>query len=263
MDKHTFPVSLTKVYTINQEGKHSDGYAEVSGRRAVERLDTRQVLGIVSDKYEIITHEEVIRGFREALGGTDFSEKISLTRNGAHMWATYTLKNHTLEVVKGDVVGLQFTAKNSYDGMTALQFSLGALRLVCLNGMVMGNRFFSYQQRHFGKDVHVDIETLTEKIGILAEKFEKQLPMMQLMTKAPYTGDFTEEGLAKRLPAYLIEAAVEEFKKGGDQSNWGFYNALTHAITHHMRRESPEAQLRYGRNAWQLATMEATGARLN
>lgn len=235
---------------------------EVKGKKAIVRADNgAPVLGIVSGKYEVIKHRDVIEGFREALKGDNFgsfNERISLTKNGAHLFATYRFEDQRVEVKKGDFTSFQFIVKNSYDGTNTLQISLGAYRLVCSNGMVIGNRFFGYSQRHIGTKVGVDVSVLKESIGELAETFKGTLPTMQKMVETHFSETATFRGEAfepehTKLPEYLCKEAYDQFVVGQDGSVWGYLNAYTHAITHSMKRNSPQTQIEYGRKAWALA----------
>ncbi len=147
---------------------------------------------------------------------------------------------------------MQFIVKNSYDGTNTLQIALGAFRLVCTNGMVIGKRFFGYSQRHIGSQIGIDANLLKGKVGQLADQFQNAIPTMQAMVTTPIIdGSVRYEGIDK-LPDYIVKTAGEEYAKAG-KNVWDFYNALTFAITHHMRRNSPQKQIEYGRIAWEIA----------
>lgn len=249
---YDFPVAKESVYI---EGEYND--KEIRGKKAVVRVDTGEVLGIVSDKYEIIKHADVVDAFRQSLAGRDFSESIRVTKKGAHLFATYRLNAEKVEVKKGDLVSLQFVVKNSYDGTNTLQISLGAYRLVCTNGMVIGKRFFGYTQRHIGSNVGIDIGKLEEKLGVLVSQFHNTLPIMQRMIETPIKENSVQyDPSMARLPEYILKEASEEYQRSGEQTVWGYYNSLTYAITHKMKRSSPQAQIEYGRIAWDLARRE-------
>lgn len=241
---HTFNVALEPISVLGQE---------VKGKKAVVRTDTKDTLGIVSDNYKIITHGEALGAIEKALG-KKVEPKVTIAKNGALMFATYTLKDVQGEVAKGDIVGMQFTAINSYDGTTTLRISLGGLRLVCLNGMVVSDHFYRFSIRHTG-EAQIEVAKLAEKMEGLTESFQKSLKYMKAMTETRLKGGeaaiFDQENT--KLPSYLIDAAQEEYQRAGDESVWGGYNALTYAITHSMRRESPQTAIRYGRIAWASA----------
>lgn len=246
-----FPVQLQPILTKNPIPGLSE---EIGGRKAVVRQDTGNVLGIVSDKYELLEHKDVIESFRAALNGMDYQEKIQLDRNGGVMFAKYKLNAVQVEVKKGDLVALQFIVKNSYDGTNALQIRLGAYRLVCSNGMVIGKDYFTYSQKHIGKNI--DIKALSDKIAMLSESFQGTLPVMQEMSRREIS-DISIDAMfsikTTKLPQYVVDLAREEYLKENDKTVWGYYNSLTSIISHNLKKDGPEVCLRYGKIAWERA----------
>lgn len=249
---YDFPVRLQNVFT--QKSEDAD-YNDITGRRAVVRQDSGAMLGIVSDKYELLKHGDVINAFRNALKDVEFKETIAVMNGGATLFATYSLPAHTVEVKKGDLVSLQFVVKNSYNGANALQMMLGAYRLVCTNGMTIGKQFFSYSQKHIGSASGIQIGVIQQKVALLTEQFGKTLPLLQEMSNHALTAS-SEELFTKELipfPKYLLESAKESYDKDGDNTRWGLYNGLTNAITHSMKKENPDAAIGYGKLAWEIA----------
>ncbi len=246
-DGHDFPVELSKIATLPG--------SEVKGKRAVVRTDTGDVLGIVSDKYQIVKHSEVIGSFRKLLKGINYSEKIKMMNNGAHMFAQFKIDDTKIEVQKGDIVSLQFVVKNSYDGTNSLQIMLGAFRLVCSNGMTIGKTLVGYSKRHIGQEMGIDSDALANSLKDMTSQFKNALPAIQKMTKSNMKGELIDHFLtsAIKLPGYLLDEAMSEYKRAGDMTIWGYYNSLTYAITHKMRLENPKRSLRYGKIAWNAA----------
>lgn len=257
-NKYDFPVELAPIFAKTALNLHeANGYREIKNRVAVVRTDSNDALGIVSTKYELLKHEDVVNGFRKALADERFNETIKVAKNGAQLYATYSLPEHTVEIRPNDHVSLQFIVKNSYDGTNALHIILGAFRVVCTNGMIIGKRFSAFTQKHIGSDAEtVDAGKLKAKVETITAQFQKTLPMMQTMAATPATADPDELFNPKQLhiPKYLTTLAAGEYTTAGDKSLWGFYNALTWAITHHMKRESPATEIQYLAAAWSEAT---------
>ncbi|HKZ45539.1 MAG TPA: DUF932 domain-containing protein [archaeon] len=249
--EYNFPVELQPVMTLNP----TKGSDIIGGRLAVVRQDNGATLGIVSDKYELLRHGQVIDAFRNALSNVNHEEKIQIANEGSSLFATYKLPGKTIEVRKGDLVSLQFVVKNSYNGTNALQIMLGAFRLVCTNGMTIGRQFFSFSQKHIGSNGGVSIEIIKEKVEFLTDQFSKVLPYMQEMSRHELSNSSEELFNLENepLPKYLVNVARELYEKDKDYTRWGFYNGLTNAITHSMKHESPAAALNYGKLAWELA----------
>ena len=122
--------------------------------------------------------------------------------------------------------------------------------------------------------VGVDVRKLHDKIDILTTQFKKTFPLLREMgakrmprdtssleklfnPKSPRT---TSNGHPQNLfPKYLVEAAMERYRKEGDKTAWGYYNAFTAAITHDLQTKNPQISLDYGKIAWNVAQKMMAG----
>ena len=248
MNTYDFPVKLIPIKAEN---------ILIPNKVAVIREDTSQPIGVVSSQYGLLKHQEVIECFRKALKKTKHEEKIMMTKNGAHLIATYKLPEAQMEVKKGDLVSMQFIVKNSYDGTKSFSLMLGAFRLVCSNGMIIGKEIFTYSQRHFsGNAMFGDANGIIEtKIPELISHFKEALPIMKAMTKTILTEStemlFEKETL--ELPKYLIAGAKDIYEKTKEKTLWEYYNSLTFAISHNLKKDSPQSQLDYTKRVWKVA----------
>jgi hypothetical protein len=245
MNNYNFPVELQPIMTLNP----TQGTDVIKGKLAVVRQDSGETLGIVSNKYGLLKHETVIDNFRKVLDNIKYQEKIEIVKNGAYMFATYKLTNEKIEIVKGDIVNLQFIIKNSYNGTNSLQVSLGAFRLICSNGMVIGKEFFNFSQRHIGA---LDILSFTNRIPQLSSQFKNTLPIMQTMDKQKIENP-DELFKNKILPKYINEEAKKIYEKSENNTVWEFYNSLTATITYKLRKQNPFAEIYFGKLAWEYA----------
>lgn len=246
--KYDFPVELKDIWTLNA----NDIETNIAGKKAVVRQDTNAILGIVSDSYQLLKHEVVVNSFRKALKKIPHEEKIEVVKDGAILFAKYRLPEMLFEVRKDDFVALEFIVKNSYDGSNSLQIILGAFRLVCTNGMIIGKKFFTFSQRHIGKGGEIEVETIKEKIEFLTGQFEKTINLLKQMSNHELrtgTEGLFDKKLVK-LPEYLLVEAEKRYVEDNDFTQWGYYNALTNAITHSMRKYSQSAMVEYGKRAW-------------
>ncbi len=247
---YDFPVELAPVKT--------NGII-IPRKSAVYRSDTKQPIGIVSDKYEIIKHKDVIESFRKSLKSYKHTEKIQVIKNGAQLFATYTFKEIQVEVKKNDIVGLQIVVKNSYDGTNSLQIALGALRLVCTNGMIIGKQFFSYNQRHIGSSgKSIDTNILSDKVSMLTGQFKDALPFFQEMGRHTIKRSVDElyDHEKVMLPNYLLKEAQKQY--GKEKTVWEYYNTLTSVISHNLKKENPQVTIDYSKRAWEVAQNELT-----
>lgn len=123
-----------------------------SGWLCNRRTDNGAVLGVTSEHYGIIQNstllsaaEEMFDNRRNELG--DFKRNIITTKDGSRMFATYDFRDRTNKAV-GDQIGMRLVVQNSFDRTLRASFSVGALRLVCTNGMVTMEREVSMTAKH-------------------------------------------------------------------------------------------------------------------
>jgi hypothetical protein len=126
-----------------------------SGWMGTKRTDTGQVLGVCTEQYGIMDNATLFDGVEqtfEDLGMTDYEKSVTVVRDGARVYGRYDFKNRTTTVrTGGDELGLRLTVNNSFDRSCRASFSLGMLRLVCLNGMVTVDDEFSMSKKHTKK----------------------------------------------------------------------------------------------------------------
>lgn len=249
-NNYNFPVEMQPIFL-------SDG-KQIDDQRAVVRTDTMQTLGIVSPSYSVIEHKSVIDSFREAGQKYNVKEKITLDHNGARMFYQMTLPKVQMQVAKGDLIQLMMIAKNSYNGWNSLQIIFGAFRLVCSNGLILGTKFMQFNYRHIGniggmRDEN-NLQNYVDAFENYVNLFNNQKPVIDAMTKKQLHADknlFDAEKI--KLPKYLLEEAQNSFETEKDHSVWGYYNALTFAVTHKMKKEATDRSIVYGIEAWKQA----------
>ena len=246
---YNFPVKLVPIKANN---------IIIPKKVAVIREDTSEPIGIVSSLYGLMKHQDIIESFREALKKTKHEEKIAVLKNGAHLIATYKLPDTQVEVKKGDLVSMQFIARNSYDGTKSFSLMLGAFRLVCSNGLIIGKEVFTYSQKHFaGNEMFSDASGIIQgKVSELIEHFNDALPTMKKMTKIELSEEsetlFEKDKL--QLPKYLIDEAKGIYEKTKEKTLWEFYNSLTFVISHSLKKDSLQSQIDYTKRAWAVAS---------
>ena len=243
---YDFPITTVPIKANGQE---------IPKKAAVLRTDTNEPLGIVSNQYGLLTHTDVIDSLRHVLSGQKYEEQIQLTKNGAHLFASYKLTDIQIEPKLNDFVSMRLIGRNSYDGTKSFTMMLGAFRLVCSNGMVIGKELFSFRQRHISSVVSLDQELLDSKVGDLIGTFKRSLPIMKTMTKTPANVDesfFDKDKIS--MPNYLVKEALEIYENDKQKTVWNLYNAFTSVITHNLRKENPKTQIKFAKAAWSMAT---------
>lgn len=242
MNQYDFPIALSDVT--------SQGL-EVPKKLAVIREDTREVLGLVSRKYSVIRHDHVINALRKAVDSSA-NETITVERNGALLIAQYDLPKMQQEVKKGDIVQTRLIVRNSYDGQTTLSFWLGAMRLVCTNGMVVGDKFASFSKKHRGE---MNMDSLAGDIAAVTSTFDTSMVAMKAMANIEYTPILVDDWMTgtpfeKVFSEKTCKLIADEYNASGMHTLWGLYNACTAVITHQMEKTSEGNRLNLLRGTW-------------
>lgn len=126
---------------------------EAKGFKAVVNPDANHVYSIVSDDYRLIKHEEAAIMVEIAINDNPQLGKYGLNtefygEHDARMMRTYRFTDITTEIEPGDKVFPELHLFNSYDTVWPFVILLGAFRLVCENGLVVGREFLHLRKRH-------------------------------------------------------------------------------------------------------------------
>lgn len=246
--RYDFPIKIAQI-------KADD--VLIPSRYAVIRTDTNEPLGIISNKYQLVPHKLVIDSFRQALIRTkmDFEENILLSPSGAYLNAKYNFPDITDEIAKGDYISMQILLENSYDTTTSIKFILGALRLVCTNGLIFAERFTYYSQRHTQQLL---VDEMANEIVSLGSYFNKRvIPRMRKMSQVNIPQEISEKNFRKyedkkTFPLWLIYGAREKYQKEKN-TIWEYYNSFTYALRYSSSRVSVKSQIGYSKKVWREA----------
>ena len=152
-------------------------YTAQSNKRAIYRKDTWDLLGVVSEKYKLITHKQMINNQRAILERSDLDctgieERITVGSKGAKCFVHHTLPAHNLTTPDGDTAVLTFLGTNSYDGTFSFLLSGGAKQGACMNGQVWTKDAATiYKARH---SKSLDINHAARVVGSALEVFCEQ-----------------------------------------------------------------------------------------
>ena len=105
---------------------------------ATVRQDTREVLGIVGERYRIVQNDEAFAFVDQLLGSDIHFETAGSLHGGRRVWVLATLPDHV--EVGGDPVRPYVLLMNSHDGSTAVIAATTPVRVVCQNTLNWGLR---------------------------------------------------------------------------------------------------------------------------
>jgi len=220
----------------------ADGSFVKDGFTVNRRMDTMQVLGKVTDRYGIIQNSDLIQVSEDAFaakGMTNYKRTTIVTGSGEKMYSTYDFKDHVKKLKVGDEVGLRLTVQNSFDGSLRASFSLGMMRLLCLNGMTTVEREVSMTKKHSSG---INVQFITDALEKAIKAWDKATIVFDRISDVKLT---QEQG--KNILANLEEQSVLSGKlRENIQSIWdaprhredsarnlfNLYNAVTQHLTH-------------------------------
>jgi phage/plasmid-like protein (TIGR03299 family) len=104
---------------------------QIPGYYATVRQDTREVLGIVGERYRIVQNHEAFAFIDQLLGSSIHFETAGSLHGGRRVWVLATLPDHV--EVGGDAVRPYVLLMNSHDGSTAVIAATTPVRVVCQN----------------------------------------------------------------------------------------------------------------------------------
>jgi hypothetical protein len=148
-----------------------------------------------SDRYAFVPTSAVIDGMRSA-GFFPVKAMQSRTRiEGKEMFTKHLIRFRSSDqetITVGDSL-METVLTNSHDGTSAYDLSMGIFRLVCSNGMVVGDVFESIHIRHIGNIVERIIAASTEMLKN-APKIAESVERWRTITLAPQEQLLLAEG---------------------------------------------------------------------
>lgn len=150
----------------------------------------------MSAKYQLFDSREVAEKV-EALGFNFTGMSIQKVRKPENMG--YQKHVMIFDVEQFDSENkLQLLVKNSYNGMSCLEFDLGIYRFVCANGLVIGDNYFNYSFKHYKRFA----DQLDEAYYMIKHVTPNLIDNVVTLQKHEYSileeKDFTEKALLLR-----------------------------------------------------------------
>ncbi len=167
-----------------------------TGYDALYRHDDLSQLSVVSRGYKLVPHREAVDFVSHVLDEVGIDERkttFDMASNGAKMFMTIQFPEYQFNPAGGDVKSTsldsidpgddsfipQIVVRNSYDKSTTLDITYGAFRMVCSNGVMIGQTVQETKVTHFGKDINLEvlrmplIENLEKTIEGISTNFKR------------------------------------------------------------------------------------------
>lgn len=247
-EKLAFPVRLIEIPHPVLEG------TKIKDRMAIVRDDNNEILNIVSKKYPLVTHLQVMEAMEAAIQRLNLPVKSRiehLAYRGGKARVVWTL-DKSIEIpgqIKDDL-DLRIVCRNSYDYTSDVALELGTLRRICTNGATIGQLFKRSSKRHVPS---INVDKLVDEISGVLEATEFVQAQFSKWATMEYPKNRLAQWLEKTpaVPKKAREQILEYYgiqpdrvSNGGEAAfnGWEAYNAITWYATHKVssRREGGE-----------------------
>ncbi len=246
MARTTRPTSDSYDFQVVQEPLFNrGGKAAVVGKSPVMgnfRTDTGQCLGTSTEAYAIVQNGDLVEQVEDALGKSelgDFTSQKLVARDGARFYGVYDFPSMVKPVVLGDGAGMRLTLNNSFDRSTGVDFTLGLMRLACLNGQMTLVADTSVTKKHSHK---LTLDFITDAIHSCTLKFEESIKDFGTLAEREITqeqGGLILDNLAiKKVLSESLRDSIQmvwdapTYKEDEGRNLYNLYNATTQHLTH-------------------------------
>lgn len=219
---------LTQAFPELQEVK------EFRSKICLFNHDRTRVFDVVSNRYQVIPHEQAFRQVNTALEeyfGAPVVSDVRSIGGGARIAARFKLPIKPIKLGKDDVSEITMLLRNSYDRGWTFSANLGAFRVICSNGAKVGESFGSIRARHLQSvEENPNEIPLLEQLDVMIARAPELKQLWEewgdtRMTFGDAQALLTDEFPKRYMDPILIE---ERFPK----TKWELYNELTRFSTH-------------------------------
>ena len=259
--------SINWKYELGHVFAKHDGQYIQSDLRTVQRTDTGDVTGIVSDRYRIVQPKDCFKFFDSVVGtGEAKYQTVGALGKGEMIWLLAELPGSITVGGKRDEVKKYILLYNGYDGKKTLRMAITPVRVVCQNTLnaAMRNSTNEISIRHVGA-VSRKIDEARRVLGLADEWYKKQEEIWNLLAARQIIRDEAENFFKRVLPD--VESSRKDANekredarsrmmtlfagegKGADWSEvsntmWGAVNAVAEYADYELRTRGTDDQNR-------------------
>lgn len=233
---------------LKQAFPEFESVREYRNRFCIFNSDRSQLINVVSPRYQLIPHRELLETVEEAMT-EEFGEcpvpKVRSVNGSARIRAEIAIPGgkplpiRPMADGKIDKVKPHVRVLNSYDSTWPFSIGLGAYRLVCSNGMVIGQRFGGYDSKHYrgklnGGEIRESIRKMIAGSSDLVDCWNQWYGDTVTYTTAEDIADTLK--LGKKHRGWLYQ---DRFP----MTVWDLYNACTATASHEVKSFNRRVEL--------------------
>ena len=227
---------------------------EVKTHKALRHSLTGEVLGVVSNRYETVQNDELLKTFGFLMRDRAVSiETAGVLASGKRVWWLFRVNIDPIEAVKGDEIKPYLLCGAGHDGRTGIRVAFTGVRVVCANTerLAIGE---AEQQKSLIKlrhsaSIKEGLATVREVIDCAKRTFDLTSEAYSIMARRSLAGSELKDYVDSifRTPDRPADKPVRELEKvealfesglGSDipgvrGTAWGAYNAVSEYLSHH------------------------------
>ena len=137
-------------WTVAQQSIYTEQGQLIPNFKANIRETDNQILGVVSDRYQIVQNSEAFAFTDELLGMDVTYETVGSLQNGRRVWLLAKLPEKY--IIARDKIEPYLVFSNSHDGSAAITVAMTPVRIVCQNTLNLALRQAkrTWSARHIG-----------------------------------------------------------------------------------------------------------------
>lgn len=206
------------------------------------RTDTGEVLGVVTERYEILQNTTLFDSFEKVVtdkGFGRFNRKVVATHNGARCRAVYDFPDTGIRLSNGNELTFRLKVQNSFDGSLRASLAVGLFRLICSNGLAAPVGAVSMTRKH---TTGLDGELVEQAFARSVENFHEAAPLFNRMIDLKVSQSDGNRILLNLEKAKVMSERMREgiqsvwerptYNEDGQRNLFNLYNAATQHLTH-------------------------------
>ncbi len=203
---------------------------EIPGWWANVRQDTRQVLGIVGERYRIVQNIEAFQFVDQLIGSAMHFETAGSLHGGRRVWVLAQLPEHI--EVGGDPVRPYVLLMNSHDGSTAVVAASTPVRVVCQNTLNWGldRARQKYSIRHTEK-IREHVHQARRVLDLSIDYYKQFKRTGDQLASAPFTETQLRHVLNELYPSGTDDTASARTLRSRDQTKQRITRRFLHGDT--------------------------------
>lgn len=206
------------------------------------RTDTGEVLGVVTERYEVLQNATLFDNFEKIVTGKGFgrfNRKVVATHNGARCRAIYDFPETGIRLVNGNELTFRLKVQNSFDGSLRASLAVGLFRLICSNGLAAPAGALAMTRKH---TTGLDGELIEDAFSRSVDKFQEAAPLFNRMIDLRVNQSEGNRILLNLEKAKVMSERMREgiqqvwerptYNEDGQRNLFNLYNAATQHLTH-------------------------------